>query len=69
MEITPQLSTGGVIKYRLGTLKLRNGYPIDATVGKIFDDIDSQRASKAYLTRALVWKPARFTTDNRSGID
>jgi hypothetical protein len=34
---------------RLGPLELENGYPIDATVAKIFDDIDYQRACQAYL--------------------
>lgn len=34
---------------RLGPLDLENGYPTDATVVKIFDDIDYQRACQAYL--------------------
>jgi hypothetical protein len=34
---------------RLGPLELENGYPTDATVTKIFDDIDYQRACQAYL--------------------
>ena len=34
---------------RLGPLELENGYPTDATVAKIFDDIDYQRACQAYL--------------------
>ena len=34
---------------RLGLLELENGYPTDATVTKIFDDIDYQRACQAYL--------------------
>jgi hypothetical protein len=46
---TQQLPTTGVINSRLGKLKLKNGYPTDATVEKIFGDIDFQRASQAYL--------------------
>jgi hypothetical protein len=37
------------IESRLGPLELENGYPTDATVAKIFDDIDYQRACQAYL--------------------
>jgi len=46
---TQQVPTTGVINSRLGKLKLKNDYPTDATVEKIFDDIDFQRASQAYL--------------------
>jgi hypothetical protein len=41
-------TTGGVAS-RLGPLELENGYPTDATVAKVFDDIDFQRACQAYL--------------------
>jgi hypothetical protein len=37
------------IESRLGPLELDNGYPTAATVAKIFDDIDYQRACQAYL--------------------
>ena len=43
------LPTTGSIASRLGPLDLENGYPTDATVAKIFDDIDYQRACQAYL--------------------
>lgn len=46
---TQQLPTTGLFNSRLGKLKLKNGYPTDETVEKIFDDIDFQRASQAYL--------------------
>ena len=44
-----ELPTTGVVKSRLGDLELKNGYPTEATVKRIYDDIDFQRASQAYL--------------------
>ena len=43
------LPTTGSVASRLGPLELENGYPTDATVAKVFDDIDFQRACQAYL--------------------
>ena len=43
------LPTTGAVASRLGPLELENGYPTDATVAKVFDDIDFQRACQAYL--------------------
>ena len=43
------LPTTGSVASRLGPLDLERGYPTDATVAKLFDDIDSQRACQAYL--------------------
>ena len=43
------LPTTGSIASRLGPLELVNGYPTDATVEKLYDDIDFQRACQAYL--------------------
>jgi hypothetical protein len=43
------LPTTGSIETRLGALELKNGYPTTATVEKVFDDIDYQRACQAYL--------------------
>ena len=43
------LPTTGSIETRLGKLELKNGYPTTATVEKVFDDIDYQRACQAYL--------------------
>jgi len=38
------LPTTGTVASRLGPLELEHGYPTDATVATIFDDIDYQRA-------------------------
>ena len=34
---------------RIGPLVLENGYPSDETVAKIYDEMDFQRATQAYL--------------------
>jgi len=44
-----QLPTSGIVKSRLGDIELKNGYPTEATVKKIYDDIDFQRACQGYL--------------------
>ena len=44
-----QLPTNGVVNSPAGKLTFKNGYPIDATVLKLFDEIDFQRASQTYL--------------------
>ena len=44
-----QLPTTGTVNSRLGKLELNNGFPTEATVKKLYDDIDFQRASQAYL--------------------
>jgi len=47
--LAKDLPTSGRVASRLGTLELENGYPTAATVEKVFDDIDYQRACQAYL--------------------
>ena len=44
-----ELPTTGSIETKSGKLELQNGYPSAATVEKVFDDIDYQRACQAYL--------------------
>ena len=43
------LPTTGVVKSRIGPLTFQGGYPTDATVGKLYDELDFQRATQAYL--------------------
>jgi len=43
------LPTTGGIETRFGRLELESGYPSAATVDKVFDEIDYQRACQAYL--------------------
>ncbi len=44
-----QLPTSGIVESRLGKIELKNGFPTDETVKKLYDDIDFQRACQAYL--------------------
>jgi hypothetical protein len=44
-----QLPTSGIVESRLGKIELKNGYPTDETVKKLYDHIDFQRACQAYL--------------------
>jgi hypothetical protein len=39
----------GLVKTRIGDLQFVNGYPSDATVTKLYDEMDFQRAVQAYL--------------------
>ncbi|MBD2720265.1 hypothetical protein, partial [Synechococcus sp. FACHB-909] len=34
---------------RLGVLQLENGYPTKATAARLYDELDFQRATQAYL--------------------
>jgi hypothetical protein len=62
------------LESRLGPLELENGYPTDATVTKIFDDIDYQRACQAYLWALPLmamqqWQSEHFTRFNAGKLD
>jgi len=50
---TPVATTGraleGNVNTRIGTLRFINGYPSKATVEKLYDEMDFQRAVQAYL--------------------
>jgi hypothetical protein len=43
------LPTTGTIKTSIGNLEIKNGYPTDKTVTKLYDTLDSQRAIQAYI--------------------
>jgi hypothetical protein len=66
-----ELPTSGSIKSRLGKIELKKGYPTDATVKKMYDDIDFQRACQAYLWALplMAWsngKPSSTTSSARA---
>jgi len=51
-ESTPVAPTRGglsTVNTRLGPLMLENGYPTKATAAKLYDELDFQRATQAYL--------------------
>ena len=47
--IAPGVAVPDKIESSIGTLNLSNGYPDDATVQKIYDNLDRSRALHAYL--------------------
>ena len=47
--IPPGIAAPEKMETRLGTLKFFDGFPDDATVEKLYDNLDFQRAVQAYL--------------------
>ena len=47
--ITPGVATPDEVETSLGTLNLRDGYPLPETVQAIYDNLDRSRALQAYL--------------------
>ena len=43
------LPTNGVLETRFGKIELENGFPSQASVEKLYDELDFQRAVQAYL--------------------
>lgn len=48
--IPPQITTPDKVETRLGTLNFFDGFPDDATVQKVYDNLDFERGMQAYLT-------------------
>jgi hypothetical protein len=49
-EIPKSITTPDSVKTRLGALKFNDGFPDDATVEKVYDNLDFQRGVQAFLT-------------------
>src|SRR5262245_40337674 len=49
-EIPSAILTPNTLETRLGTLKFTDGFPDDATVQKVYDNLDFQRGVQAFLT-------------------
>src|SRR5215470_1210382 len=49
-DIPSSITTPDQVQTRLGTLKFTDGFPDDATVQKVYDNLDFQHAVQAYLT-------------------
>ena len=49
-EIPPAITAPDRVETRLGTLRFTDGFPDDATVEKVFDNLDFQHAVQAFLT-------------------
>jgi len=48
-KVPPGIESPDKVETRLGTLKFFDGFPDDATVAKLYDNLDFQRAVQAYL--------------------
>ena len=48
-KVPPGIESPDKVETRLGTLKFFDGFPDDATVGKLYDNLDFQHAVQAYL--------------------
>jgi len=48
-DIPPQITTPDSVETRLGTLKFFDGFPDDATVEKVYDNLDFSRGVQAFL--------------------
>ena len=62
-DIPPAITMPDRVETRLGTLQFTDGFPDDATVEKVFDNLDFQHAVQAFLTTmpaaSQVCQPAR----------
>ena len=48
--IPKEITTPDTVETRLGTLKFNDGFPDEATVAKVYDNLDFQRGVQAFLT-------------------
>src|SRR5215510_12156070 len=48
-DIPSSITTPDEVQTRFGTLKFTDGFPDDATVQKVYDNLDFQHAVQAYL--------------------
>jgi hypothetical protein len=49
-DIPPEITTPDSVETRLGTLKFFDGFPDQATIDKVYDNLDFQRGVQAFLT-------------------
>ena len=49
-QIPAEITTPDTVETRLGTLKFNDGFPDEATVAKVYDNLDFQRGVQAFLT-------------------
>ena len=49
-DIPADITTPDTVETRLGTLKFFDGFPDDATVQKVYDNLDFERGVQAFLT-------------------
>jgi hypothetical protein len=61
----------GQIDTRIGPIQLQNGYPSDASVRKLYDELDFQRAAQAYVwaTPLVSYEALRVANKRDWGVD
>src|ERR1039458_4905634 len=62
--IPPEITTPDSVETRLGTLKFFDGFPDQATIDKVYDNLDFQRGVQAFLTAV----PGASAAAIRAGI-
>ena len=63
-DIPPAITAPDSVETRLGTLRFNDGFPDDATVQKVYDNLDFQRGVQAMLTTM----PAASLNASRRGV-
>ena len=63
-DILSAITMPDSVETRLGTLRFTDGFPDDATVEKVFDNLDFQHAVQAFLTSM----PAASQVASRRGV-
>jgi hypothetical protein len=61
-DIPQSITTPDVVETSMGTLKFFDGFPDDATVKKVYDNLDFQRGVQAFLTCILPASANAFHT-------
>ena len=67
--IAQELPTNGVLESPLGPLEVKNGYPTEETVAKLYDALDFQRACQAYLWALPYIAMAEWQREQRETFD
>jgi hypothetical protein len=62
--IPPEITTPDSVETRIGTLKFFDGFPDQATIDKVYDNLDFQRGVQAFLTAV----PGASAAAIRAGI-
>src|SRR5262249_49661664 len=63
-DIPPAITAPDSMETRIGTLKFDDGFPDDATVQKVYDNLDFQRGVQAFLNTM----PAASLSAMRTGL-
>ena len=65
-DIPASITTPDIVETSLGTLRFFDGFPDDATVQKVYDNLDFQRGVQAFLTAMPAASAYAFRTGLRT---